>query len=302
MLWFGPKAPCSNCGESVRKPRDPARYLCPHCTHPGPWATPEQTHDWQARQDAQEKYKLLLHEATSTSSDLGVTVSALRAIEPLTGYGAQELSKFAATTFEGLCRSMLTDDVLTREGDRRLGATLEALGLTWNGFLAERPGLRHSLIIASANGGLLPELATHQLITKDGEAVHLEWPAALMKEVAVREFQGGYSGFSFPIGKTGIRYRIGGARGRSVLIGMKIEAADTGTLSLSSHRAVFMGMRKTIELPYAKLVNLEVFTDGVRFHQSNRQTVTQLSCSDGEVVAAIIHAAMQRGDERKTSA
>jgi len=302
MLWFGPKAPCPNCGKDVRKPGDTARFLCPHCGHPGPWASPDQAHEWQASRDAKEKYKALLRDATLPSADLSVSLPALRAIEPLTGYTAQDLSQFATAAFEDLCKSVLADEVLTREGDRRLQAVLAALDLTWDGFLASRPAMRHSLIIASANGGLLPQLASHQLITKDGEVVYLEWPASLMKEVAVREFQGGYSGFSFPIGKTGIRYKVGGARGRSVLLGTKVEAADNGTLSLSSRRAVFLGTKKTIEMPYAKLVNLEVFSDGVRFHQSNRQTVTQLSCSDGEVVAAIIHAAMQGGGERPHSA
>jgi hypothetical protein len=33
--------------------------------------------------------------------------------------------------------------------------------------------------------------------------------------------QGGYRGFSFPIGKRGIRYKVGGARGHSVEIGTK---------------------------------------------------------------------------------
>src|SRR5712691_4129458 len=105
---------------------------------------------------------------------------------------------------------------------------------------------------------------------KKGEVVHLEWPASLMKEVTLREFRGGYRGFSFPIGKTGIRYRVGGAKGHSLVTGTQIQVADQGTLSVSSARAVFMGNRKTIEMPYSKLVNLTVFSDGVQFHQSNR--------------------------------
>ena len=79
-----------------------------------------------------------------------------------------------------------------------------------------------------------------------------------------------YSGFSFPIGKTGIRYRVGGARGHSVVVGQRLQVDDTGTLSISSKRAVFIGNRKTIEMPYSKLVNLSVYTDGVQFHLSNR--------------------------------
>jgi hypothetical protein len=61
----------------------------------------------------------------------------------------------------------------------------------------------------------------------------MEWPASLMKEVAIREYKGGYSGFSFPVGKTGIRYKVGGSRGHSVQVGTKLDVADTGTHRVS---------------------------------------------------------------------
>src|SRR5205807_2318583 len=57
-------------------------------------------------------------------------------------------------------------------------------------------------------------------------------------EVTLREYRAGYRGFSFPIGKTGIRYRVGGAKGHSVVTGAQMQVADSGTLSISSQRAV----------------------------------------------------------------
>jgi hypothetical protein len=150
------------------------------------------------------------------------------------------------------------------------------------------------LLIASINGGVLPELPSHQLITKKGEVVHLEWPAELMKEVTLREFRAGYHGFSFPIGKTGIRYRVGGARGHSVVTGTQIQVADTGVLCISSQRAVFIGSRKTMEMPYSKLLNLTVFKDGIQFHMSSRQTAPLFKLENGEVAAAMVNASVQR--------
>ena len=294
MLWFGPKAPCPNCGRNVRKPNSSSAYLCRHCGHPGPWATPDQVHEWQTSTDARQKYTRLLADVGNPSADLSTTLPALKSTAPLTGYTPDEIRQFADGAILALVRSILADSVLTREADQRLQSAIPALGLSWESFLAAHRDVVDPLIIASANGGILASLATHRLITKDTEAVHLECSASLMKEVALREFRAGYSGFSFPIGKTGIRYRIGGARGRSVEVGTRIVPADTGTLSLSSRRAVFLGSKKTIEMLYSKLVDLEVFTDGVRFHLSNRQTAPLFNCDNGEVVAAIIHAAMQK--------
>jgi hypothetical protein len=60
---------------------------------------------------------------------------------------------------------------------------------------------------------------------KRGEVDHYETRAELLKEVALREYRGGYSGFSIPLGKTGIRYRTGGTRGRMVTVGTQIQVA-----------------------------------------------------------------------------
>jgi hypothetical protein len=77
-------------------------------------------------------------------------------------------------------------------------------------------------------------------------------------------------------------------------VGTKRVPADSGLLVISSHRVVFLGAKKTLELPYAKLVSLTQFTDGVQFHQSNRQTAPTFLVAPPDVATAIIHAAAQR--------
>jgi hypothetical protein len=116
-----------------------------------------------------------------------------------------------------------------------------------------------------------------------------------MKEVAVREYQGGYSGFSFPIGKTGIRYKVGGSRGHSVQVGTKLQVADSGILAITNKRAVYTGSRKTVDMPYSKLVNLTVYSDAIVFHQSNRVNAPMFAIASGsDVVGAVVNAAAQR--------
>jgi hypothetical protein len=83
---------------------------------------------------------------------------------------------------------------------------MSAFGLTPESLASLERNLSHDVLVAEINSGCLPEIRSPHLIPKAGEIVHLEIPASLMKEVAVREYQGGYSGFSFPIGKTGIRF------------------------------------------------------------------------------------------------
>ena len=195
------------------------------------------------------------------------------------------------------CNRLLADDVLTPADEARVTQAGDALGVSRADLnSAEFRGLVMHMTIARINDGRLPEVpAGHaRLMAKRGETVHLETGAALMKEVVDREFRGGSRGVSIPIAK-GVRYRTGSFRGKSVVVGSHLEAADTGIISVSSKRVVFMGARKTIETPYAKLAGLDAYSDGVRIHASNRQTAPLLRIPvGGQIVVATIQAAAQR--------
>lgn len=191
---------------------------------------------------------------------------------------------------------LLVDDVLSRDEETHWEEVCDALGCTAELAAPEFRELTARVSIAELNDGRLPELAPGKshLIAKRGEIVHLETGAALMKEVMDREFRGGSQGVSIPIG-LGVRYRTSAFRGRSVVVGSHLALADEGPIIVSSKRIVFMGARKTIETPYSKLAGIDVFTDGIRIHASNRQTTPLFKVGiGGEVVAATIQAAAQR--------
>jgi hypothetical protein len=145
------------------------------------------------------------------------------------------------------------------------------------------------------NDGRLGEIeAPHRIIPKKDEVVHLQVDAALLKEVAIRQWQGGSSGVSFRVAK-GVSFRTGQVKGRSVVVGSEIKIDDTEVLSVTSSRVAFLGDRKTVEIPYAKLVGPDVFSDGVTLRSSSRQNAVLLRLPEGygEVVAATINGAMQ---------
>ena len=193
--------------------------------------------------------------------------------------------------FERYAENVLADDFLTAEEEEVFDLVAERLGVPqedWSGRL--RPLLLR-VMVARANDGRLDALPNPKLMAKKGEVVHLETAAGLMKEVVQREWRSGSGGVSFKIAP-GVRYRTGQTRGRSVVVGSQIVIEDSGVLSVSSQRAVFIGSRKTVECAYSKLVNVEVFTDGIQFHVSNRQkpTLLRLDAGVGDLVAATINA------------
>ncbi len=207
----------------------------------------------------------------------------------------EDMDPICTQAFQEIAEEALQDDILTEQEEHRLMAIGDVLGIHQERFNREFRDLVYRLLIAQVNDGRLPRISPSDagIILRRGESAHASFPAALLKEVAVREYQGGYSGFSFRIAK-GIRYHTGGVRGRSVIVGRKVEQEDRGQLVLTSHRAVFVGERRNVEVGYAKLLNVEVFEDGVRFSVSTRKVPTLLRMANGEVVTAIVNAAAQK--------
>jgi hypothetical protein len=303
MSLFSPKKDCPHCGHGVHEPKDLSDYLCPKCDQPGPWASQDQVKAFEdaraaeqraaaARQAARDRYAQLLGMvgagALVPSADVAAAISA-------SGYTPLESMKLNAAAFSKAAIAATADDIITPKESAHLRQLMSVLSLRVDELRSENPQIVERIAISGINGGDLPEVTSPSILAKRGEIVHLERAANLMKEVAVRQYQAGYSGFSFPVGKTGIRYRVGGSRGHSVEVGTRLNVADTGTLIVTNKRAVYVGTRKTVEMPYSKLVNLRVYSDGIQFHLSNRVNAPLFKMTSGsELVAAVVNAAAQR--------
>jgi hypothetical protein len=218
----------------------------------------------------------------------------LSELRDATALSPEELEGIHVEAMSKLVSAAVADDILTVEENQHLDAALATFGLTWDRFGSVHPSLLEQAFVSSINGGILPEVTSPHILAKKGEIVHYECTANLMKEVAVRQYQGGYSGFSFPIGKTGVRYRVGATKGHSVQVGTQMQVADSGLLSVTNKRVVYAGSRKTVDMPYSKLINLTAYSDGIQFHLSNRVNAPLFTMPRGaNVVAAIVNRAAQ---------
>ena len=234
--------------------------------------------------------------AESDPQEVGVLVETFKENRELGVLSEKERRTRSSGAFHTYAENVLADDRLTEDEETAFGEVAEALGIGQNDFETTYRDLLNRLVIARVNDGRLGVIAEPRLMTKKDEVVHLEANASLMKEVAVREWRGGSSGVSFRIAK-GVSYRTGAIRGKSVVVGTELQVADSGVLAVTSQRIAYMG-NKTIELSYAKLMNLDVFSDGVRVHVSNRQNAPLFKVDPGvgEVIAATVNAAMQELD------
>jgi hypothetical protein len=157
----------------------------------------------------------------------------------------------------------LADDILSDDEQDKLFEFARSLGIDFNDYLNKHPATQDRVVIGGINAGRLPGAKPpYHILVKPDEKVLVEAPVSMLKEVADRAWQGGFSGFSFPITR-GVRYRVGQTRGHIQQVGTKLIVTDEGYLSVTSTRIVFSGKTSTREIPYAKLVNLTVFAIGV---------------------------------------
>ena len=275
---------CGNCGASLSRWQQVlGRTKCSAC------AAEEAT----AQREAANRYPALLTQAFEPEADLDTLHNVLADTATQARLPSTRVRSMHAQAFRDFALRALDDDILSEEEETRLLQISDVLSITQAELETKFPDLLHRLMVARVNDGRLPTLPSCSLLLKKNEIPHLETGATLMKEVAVREYRGGYRGFSMRIAP-GLRYHVGGARGKSVVVGTHLQEDDSGSLTVTSLRAAFTGERSSIEMPYSKLLSLGVFDDGVQFFLSNRKKAPLFEVENGHVIAAVVNAAAQR--------
>lgn len=247
------------------------------------------------RQAADAEYRSLVASVAAPTTDLTVLPTTLPALAQRAGMEPKTARELSWRGLLAAFERALADEVITRDEEARLEALANALGFTESDVQQAIMEYRAPLFIAQVNDGRLPELYSTRIMLKKNEVAHLETAASLLKEVQIREYRGGSRGVSFRIAK-GVSYRVGASRGQMHVIGTEIQTQDEGMLTVTSHRAVFAGTRKTVEVSFAKLLGLNVYNDAIQFHVSNRQNPSLFRVESGPMVAAAVNGATQRLD------
>jgi hypothetical protein len=96
------------------------------------------------------------------------------------------------------------------------------------------------------------------------------------------EYVGGYSGVSVRLMR-GLSVRSGSSRGKKV-DRTSVDVDDYGTLYLSNQRVVFVGGRKTVDIPFSRLVSVEPYVDGLKVNRTNASPLVLRTGSQREAV------------------
>jgi hypothetical protein len=139
-----------------------------------------------------------------------------------------------------------------------------------------------------------PQPVSSPLQLKAGEMALLSTPCTLSRVATRMQYVGGSSGFSFPIGHTGIRYRVGSFRGRRVEQEV-LRQLDTGTLVVSNQRIAFIGHSKSVIVQPRKVTHVDIYNDALAVFQEGRETADFYLVSAPKQVAFYLNWVLQQG-------
>ncbi|HSV75284.1 MAG TPA: hypothetical protein VLH79_16130 [Chthonomonadales bacterium] len=163
---------------------------------------------------------------------------------------------------------VVQDGVLASEEEQRINALSGALGYD----LAKLPEdaklkLVMGRVLREVMEGRIPPCPTavdgaHPFnLQRSEQMVWLFRRVRYIEEKTRRRYVGGSSGMSFRVMK-GVYYRVGQSRGR-VEEHTSMEQADVGLLGLTTKHLYFAGDRRSLRLPYSKLVTIRPYNNGI---------------------------------------
>jgi hypothetical protein len=95
---------------------------------------------------------------------------------------------------------------------------------------------------------------------KDEQVVWAFPNCKYLEDKTRRQFVGGSQGVSVRVMK-GVYYRVGAFKGQAVEHTERVHI-DTGWVVITNKNIYFAGPRKSVRLPYAKILSFEPFSDG----------------------------------------
>lgn len=210
------------------------------------------------------------------------------------GLGEEDIRPVRAEVFRLAYEAAAADGAISPAEEHELRRIQAYLEIPEAEIAATTQDLSKLRLIYEVQQGNLPEVTPRGLALLKGERCHWSEPASLLEERVVgRRYEGGSHGVSIRIA-TGVSYRVGAHRGR-LLTDTAIVPVSTGELVVTSQRLVFQGDRKSFTVKLDKLLNVELYSDGLSVTpESGKPKLVQVPRRVGlEIAAAILAKVME---------
>jgi len=188
-----------------------------------------------------------------------------------------EQSSFVPTTdrktllikgWENAIEQFLEDGVLDTTEEKRLVEFKDRFALSQNEL--DRNGsltkIVKAAVLRDVINGVVPQRMSVDgnlpINLQKGEQVVWAFSSSKYLEDKIRrQFVGGSQGVSIRVMK-GVYYRVGAFKGQSIEHTERVHI-DTGWVVVTNKNIYFAGTKKSVRMPYAKIVSFEPFSDGI---------------------------------------
>jgi len=216
----------------------------------------------QRSADKKEFIRLLI-DATKdgmlTHDEMNMLTQRLRDL----GLSAEDIKRARVTAYTEAHDTIKSDRRITKEEEAELANIQRFLQLSDHEIGHTRQEFQRLRIITEIEQGNLPTIEVRGVVTKKGETIHWSEDGSLIEErVISRRYEGGSHGVSLRIMK-GVSYRVGAHRGQLVSESANVPVS-TGELLITNTRIIFRGDRKSFNLKIDKILDFELFANGIR--------------------------------------
>ncbi len=191
-----------------------------------------------------------------------------------------------------LVRSLIGDSALNDDEFKTLQNAEELLDLKWEDLVDHDSGLFNERLAARirACGPQMMKESSGILLASD-EYLTYSFNAALYEDVYVQSFGAvtGEAGVSVPVTKSGVEVNasVGGLAGQSVPV-LTEQMADSGLFYITTQRVVYLGSRKTVDLPIRDITGVEGHQGRLTLHSRTSQANIEFSMFEANVAEATI--------------
>ena len=230
-------------------------------------------------------------------SDGVVTDAELKSLSNFTsecGISPDEFGRVRNIVFNQVLASFSSDRRFTDSEQKSLIHLAQRLGVSGTALAQAKSQVDYFALLHNLETTPFEQLPHNNgssgILLEQGEFDYFSHSAQLLEERVVRSrVVGNSAGVGFRVMK-GVSFRVGHSRGH-IQSERDVVPVSIGEFTITNKRLVFSGDRKSVNAPLAKLLDLDLFADGLRFSLTNRQkpvTVQFYSLQSTELAGLLI--------------
>jgi hypothetical protein len=254
---------------------------CIHCGRPAGWFRTRHAECDMEHRTAKRELPSFIAESITKGREVGAVEPELQHMSEVGFLKPALREQLIQSGIQLAVDHALDDDELTEAEEERISK--------WVNELAQQhPALKSSegvvrLVRASIVRNLREGKPVTGRVSSDGlpflfqKSEELIWAfnhVDFYQNTTRTEYIGGSQGVSIRLTK-GVYYRTGSFRGRPVKVD-ELKHQGTGMLAITTKHLYFWSPNKAFKVPFAKLISMETFEDGIRIQRDGTTTKPQI--------------------------